>query len=433
MFSSLPSRVLPALIALAVSACNPVGNGIGPVRLIINGPTNIPNAATGRIFECVRGPVTATLQFSDGSAGDFTTRVKWTSSNPAVVRVSNGDEPAPPPSTGFFGYGILTPVTPGTATITANYQNLTASIQITVGTPTKITVHTVDPQSLRPVDPAGNSFRIGAGTVQDLTVTALFDNVLTTIDGAATWSFDAPNTAVATIDPGSGLITGVAAGGPLVARAKFSPCSLSASTSVSVVPVQSISITPEFGSDNLFLGNSERMSVFANFGNGPEQDLSLQSTLTSSNTTVGQFSFFSGINILQALAVGGPTNIGATFTAGTTTLTAPAVPVTVVAGTLQSFTVTPATGSVVAGSSEVVSFRATGTYAGGAKQDITRTVGWSSSNTAIGRIISGGSQAGQAFSSGSTPGSTTLTATVSTATPSTATATLTTTAAPTTP
>ena len=434
MSSSLRLRVLvPALAVLAASACSPVGNGIGPIRLIVNGPTNVADASTGRIFECIRSPVSATLQFSDGSLGDFTNRVRWTSSNPAVVRVSNGDEPVAAPGTGFYGYGVLTPVTSGVATVTASYQNLTDSIEISVGTPTDITVHTVDPESLLPVDPAGNAFRIGPGTVQDLTVSALLDNVRTNIDSAATWTFDTPNTAVATIDAVSGVVSGVAAGGPMTARASFSSCSLSATTTVSVAPVQSISITPEYGTDNLIVGNSERMSVFADFGNGPEQNISTQAALTSSATTIGQFGFLTGFNILQALSAGGPIDIGATFTVGSTVLTAPTVPVTVVTGTLQSFAVTPATASIVAGSTDIIPFRATGTYVGGAVQDITRTVVWSTSDPTLTRIVSGGLQAGQAFSAGATPGTTTITATVATATPSTATATLTTTAAPTTP
>lgn len=426
------------LSALLFAGCSPIGSGIGPVRLVVNGPTGAADASNARIFECIRSGLSATLFFSDGSAGDFTSRVRWTSSNPAVVRVSNGDEPAPAPSTGFFGFGIMTPVAPGTAIVTATYLGLSDSIEISVGTPTNITVHEISTQTALPFDPPNNAFRIGPGTNQGLTVTGMLDGVENTLDSAATWSFDAPDTTVATISATTGVVIGVAAGGPLVARASFSPCTLSASTSVSVAPIQSISIVPEFASANLFVGTSELFRVLADFGDGPEQDISLSSQLSSSNPTAAPFNTGVGItNLLNAIAAAGPIDIGASFNQGGTIISAPTVPLTTVSGTLDSIAVTPATASVVAGSNQVAQFTVTGTYAGGTTQDITRLAGWTSSDPTIGQIAAGAAQpamAGQARSTGTTPGSTTLTATVAAATTTpTATATLTTTAPPTSP
>lgn len=414
MSSRLLLQAVLAVAAVFGSACSPVGNGIGPVRLVINGPTGTVDQASARVFQCVRNALSATVYFSDGSVGDFTNRVVWTSSNPAVIRISNGDEPAPAPSTGFFGYGVYTPVSDGTATITANYLGLTDTIQMSVGTPTNITVHTVNPQNFFKVDPPNNAFRIGVGTVQDLTVTALLDNVETNLDGAATWSFDAPNTAVATIGPASGLISGIGAGGPLTARASFPACSLSAATSVTVAPVQSISITPEFGSSNLIVGNSELFTVRADFGNGPEQDISFSSTLTSSNTAAGVFNTAIGTsNILVGLTAAGPFNVSATFTPpGGTAITASPVPVTTVAGTLQAISITPTTASVVAGSDQVAQYNVIGDYGNGVTQDVTRRAVWTSSDNAVGQVSGLPQQAGQALSYGTTPGTATFTATV---------------------
>lgn len=432
----LPTSAFTAATAagliLLQAACSPTGNGIGPVRLVVNGPTGLVDAPSARIFECIRNPITATLYFSDGSAGNFTNRVVWSSSNPAVVRVSNGDEPAPAPSTGFFANGILTPVAPGTATVTANYLGLSDSIQVSVGTPTNLKVHVVNPQNGQRIDPADNSVRIGVSTLQDLSVTAALDGVETNLDGAASWAFDAPNTAVATIDAGSGTVTGVAAGGPLVARASFSPCALTAAMNVSVAPVQALSIVPEFGNANLIVPNSELFSVYADFGNGPEQDVSLQATLTSGSTTAGQFSGAIGAtNLLFALAAGGPFDITATLKQGDATITSPPVSVTTVTDTLQSIAVTPASASVVAGSNEVATFTVTGNYLSGATQPVTRLASWTTTDATIGQVLTGTQLAGQAVSTGTTPGTVTLTANVVSATVTpTATATLTTTAAP---
>lgn len=434
--SSLSMRAVTAAAAagliLLQAACSPTGNGIGPVRLVVNGPTGLVDAPSARIFECIRNPITATLYFSDGSAGNFTNRVVWSSSNPAVVRVSNGDEPAPAPSTGFFANGVLTPVAPGTATVTATYLGLTDSIQVSVGTPANLKVHVVNPQNGQRIDPPGNSFRIGVSTLQDLSVTASLDGVETNLDGAASWAFDAPNTAIATIDAGSGVVTGVAAGGPLVARASFAPCALSASTSVSVAPVQALSIVPEFGTANLIVPNSEAFTVLADFGDGPEQDVSLQSTLSSSLAAAGTFSTGIGTtNLLFALTAGGPFNVTATIKQGDATITSAPVAVTTVTDTLQSIAVTPASASIVAGSNQVAQFTVTGSYLSGATQPVTRLASWATTDATIGQVLTGTQLAGQAVSTGTTPGTVTLTATVPSATVTpTATATLTTTAAP---
>lgn len=438
---SLSSRVrLAGLTGIAVAlaaACSPVGDGTGPVRLGINGPTGTADATSARIFECIRSRVSASLYFSNGQVGDFTSRVHWSSSNPAVVRVSNGDEPVPAPGTGFYAFGALTPVAPGTATVRADYQGFSDTITVSVGTPTNIMVHTVDPQTGLPTDPAGNAFRIGVGTSADLLVTAVLDGVPSNVDASATWSFDTPNDAVATINPTSGLILGVAAGGPLTATAKFAPCSLTASTSVSVSPVTALSVVPEFGTDPLYLGNTERFRVLADFGNGPEQDLSTQVRLTSSDTTVAQFNGSLLLSNLLVPLAAGTTNVTATYTTGTgtsaTTVTSPPVQATIVADTLSSIAInsTPSPATVIAGSSEIAQFHVIGTYAGGGTQDVTRQVTWTTSDSTIATIVSGGAQAGQAISTGTTPGTATFTGTISTTTPPlTATTTLTTTAPP---
>ena len=426
-FSSL-SHLLPqtglALLFLAVAACSPVGKGVGPVRLGVNAPDGTADAVTGRAFQCFRSALTAVLFFSDGSVGDFTSRVRWTSSNPAVVRVSNGDEPQAAPATGFFPRGVLTPVASGTVTITADYLGLTHSIDISVGTPTAITIHTVSSQSGLQSIPTNNAFTIAPATSQTLVATAMLDGIETNVTANTAWSFVTPDATIATIDAATGFVTAVAAGGPLVARASFPTCSLTASTNVTVANIRSISIQPEFGAANLFVGNSERVNVLADFGNGPEQDISLVTALTSSNVAVAQFNGVAGLsNLLSAITAGGPVTISATYTQGTTVVSAPALSVTTVADTLQSIAVAPVTASVVAGSDQVALFHAIGTYVSGATQDVSRQAAWTSSDTTVARVTSSIANPGQAVSAGRTPGAVTITATAPTAATTTATAT----------
>lgn len=425
---------LAFLLAIS-SACSPVGIGSGPTRIEINAPNGTLNAASARVFQCFRSALTANLFFTDGSAGDFTSRATWVSSNPAVARVSNGDEPVPELPGRFFTRGTLTPVADGTATITASFSGITDTIEVSVGTPQALTVRTVNSQNGLLSTPPAGGLRIGPGTFQLLAVTAVLDNVETNISTGANWDFVTPNTAVATIDPVNGLVVGVAAGGPLTARANF-PCPQTATVDINVLPIRAIAIQPEFGADPLVVGNTEHVNVLADFGNGPEQDISLSSTLTSSQTTVAQFSTGAGLtNLLGALAAGGPVNLTATFPIGPTpAFTAPAVALSTVAATLQSIAVTPASASVVAGSDQVQQFNAIGSYSGSITQDVTRLVAWSTPALAVGQpriaVVSNAlATAGQARSASTTPGTVTITATVpGTTTPITATAQFTTTA-----
>jgi len=434
----LRATLIAVSLGLAVVGCNPIGDGVGPVSLMVSSPTLAPGTTSARAYRCLPSLLTAVLTFSDGSTGNFSNRVRWTSSNPSVIAVSNGDLPVPGVTNSFYPIGtmVASSSTSGTAVITADFSGLTSSINVDTGVPTAFTVKTVDAQTGLSTTPSGNSFRIGPGTSQDLTVTALVDNIEQNVEGAATWVIETPNTAVATISPSAGVVAGFSSGGPLVARADFQACGVSARTSVSVANIQSISLAPEFTSngaaDNLFLLNSERIRVLADFGNGPEQDISLFSTLTSSQTSVAAFNPILGAtNILTAITAGGPVTIGATHVQSTTTLTAPDIVVTTVDGTLQTVAISPTTGSIVIGQDRPLIFHALGTYADGRTQDISRRAVWTSSDTTVATVSTGLAVPGQALSAGRTTGSVTITATVS-ATPTVpaATAQLTTTALP---
>lgn len=414
---AIPSVAIGATL-FGLTACNPVGEGIGPTRLVVNGPGAVLDAATGRVYECLRAPITATLFFSDGSAADFTNRVRWSSSNTAALRVSNGDEPLPAPTVGNFAPGTVTPVAPGNATVTASFSSFSDTINLTVATPTSLTIQQTNPQTLIPQSLVNNTLRIGPTTVADLSVLAVVDGIPSTVDVAATWAFDVPNTAVATIDPTSGLIAAVAPG-TLTARARFAPCTMSAAATVTVAPITAITLRPEFNSGApdftpvpLVVGNNERITAMADFGNGPEQDISTQTVFTSSAPTVAGINVIPGLtNVLSALTAGGPVTISATFTSAGTAIAAPPIQVSTVAGTLQSIALTPATATSIAGSSLITEFRAIGTYTGGITQEVTRQVSFTSSNPVAG-IVSGALQtAGQVTPGSLTPGTTTITGT----------------------
>jgi hypothetical protein len=436
--SLLPRLRLAALLApFALAACGGtgVGTGVGPTELKLTPFGGLNGDTSTKIFECIPSSIQAVLFFSNGSAGDFTGRVTWSTSNSGVAAVSNGDIPVNGLTNQFYAKGVLVPFGPGTATITANYDGLMASVIVNVGTPQSLTVKRIDNNF--PVVPTNNATRLGVGTVQDFTVTALEDGVEKVVENpnSQIWQYDNPDNGVATVTntspaTASGIVQGIATGGPLTLRAVFPSCTLTAATSISIANITAVSVQPEFtGNPNLIVGNTEKFFAYADFGNGPEQDISKQVTFDSSVVTALAFGSITGVsNLGTAVAAGGPSAVTATYTAGGTTITSPQINVVTVNDTLQSIAVTPKNGSVVASSDNLFQFNATGTYTSGATQDVTRGVTWSLDNALIGSISNATDSAGIAASAGPTIGTTTITATSATATVGiTDTATLTTT------
>ncbi|MGH8444306.1 MAG: hypothetical protein ACREVL_03515, partial [Solimonas sp.] len=108
---------------LLLPACknsNPVGEGKGPtsVKVTYNGSDAL------QTVECSTTQLAATATFegdNGSSESDVTTRVAWTSSNPGVIDISNGDIETFPGSGSFFATGTVIARTTGTAIIRAAY------------------------------------------------------------------------------------------------------------------------------------------------------------------------------------------------------------------------------------------------------------------------------------------------------------------------
>lgn len=365
-------------LTLLVAACGGLGEGVGPVSATLQPFGGLPNAPSTRAFTCLNTGLSLFIGFSDGSTGDFSLRATYSSSNPAVARVSNGEIAVPGQAGSVYGRGTILPTAVGTATITVQYLTFTRTIDVVVS----------DPQNLRVVPATAN---LAARSLLDLAVFADLDGLETSIDSQVTWAFVNPNADVATISSASGTITGVAAGNPLTARASLPGCTLSADASVTVANLQSLALTREFGDNaNLILGTSERIIATGTLDNGATQDLSNQVAYTSSNPAALTFFGIAFPNlVLAASAVGAPVQVGASF--ANPAITAQTIDITPVTDSLNSLSVAPTSVSVRAGAS--TAFRATGNYASGATQDITRHVAWSSSNTSFASIQSSGSGA----------------------------------------
>ncbi len=457
-------RGAAAACAVALAACSdPVGSGVAPQSVIIAAPApNAPVALqTLQTFECLTSQVRAIMVFSNGSEGNFTARVKWSSSNPGAVAVSNGDIKVNG-GTGFYAPGVLVPVQAGNAIITADYDGIISHLPVSVGTPDSIQLKAflygdyIPLTSLNNVgngsssssggsssgSSGGGSFTLGNGTSEKLAVTALLNGVETDISDYAVFGFQVPDSNVAVFEAGSSTLEAINEGGPLVPVASFPPCDLTNITdptniiSFNVSRVQNITLQPEFAGSSsssssggsssgslpqLIVGNTEMFKVIATLANGAQQDVSTQSTLTSSAPTIASFTGTvgtTGNNILHALIAGGPVDVSATYLNGGEYLTAPTVQTSTLTSTLSTITScwtdlytrlqncpeppSPAVASVQAGClTPNVQFHTFGTYetvdASGNHlvQDITRQTVWTSTNNGVATISNSAINAGQ--------------------------------------
>lgn len=147
-----------ALLLLGgLAGCDTLGEGntIQKIEIIpATRATQVEAFAQGGTYlvpQCLRDELLVLATFTDGSQVNFSNRVTWSTSDAAVVRVSNGDIPVVlatnnPADDGSFhesevieyARGTVVPVgTPGQgATITAEFAGLSASIDLEIRKPT---------------------------------------------------------------------------------------------------------------------------------------------------------------------------------------------------------------------------------------------------------------------------------------------------------
>ena len=418
-------------VALLSAACSGIGDGSKPeslkviqtdgIRLFTQEILQAP-AKPGQVTTCIGGTVGAFVFFSDGGIGNFSFRVKWTSDNPAVVRVSNNDIEIAGGGL-FFVPGALVPVAPGTANVTAEYAGLTSTIPVTVSA--------LDVSSVKFVPEKAT---LAPLSFQNFGVTAMVDGKPTNITSVTTLGFDEPDDAVAILS--NGAVTGVGVG-ELALNARFNAGDCATLTApVRVAELTSLAADYEEGFTGDMVSNTTQfLRITGNFGDldgdGEEetQDLSVQSTTTSSDSTVFSVGgLLSGRNLAFASDPegSGTANFVATFGAGLDPdgagplpadpvgVTSPALPITVRDATFSSLAITP-TDPVSIEPLGNVSLKAIGTYTAADSVertlDITRHVAWTTDDAAKAVVGSGiSATAGTVLSITEDEGSTVVTA-----------------------
>ncbi|MES0874192.1 hypothetical protein [Sinimarinibacterium thermocellulolyticum] len=312
-----PHLIAVALIAAAVSACDisGVGSGNRPEKLeIIRNPNTSLIDLGGEVeqyFLCFPEQLQAVLRFSNGNVDAsslLNTRVRWSSSDPAVVQVSNdprtgGEVVLIPGSTDrAFAPGILVPRSVGTATITAEFVGLTSA-------DFKVQIREFDSVTINKT-----AVKLAPETGDLLTLTATVDGYTLDVTSSPLWSFDTDDenaNQIATIGQSTGLITGVGIGGPLTAKAEFPLCTdnprySNFTATVVVEALTGLQITREFAdapNDELIVATSERISATGSFADGATMDLTGQVRLESSDAQIAT-ALITAPQFLSALKAG---------------------------------------------------------------------------------------------------------------------------------
>ena len=301
----------------------------------------------------------ATAVYDDNSTGDVNQQATWSTDDASVLSVV---------ATGATA-GLATAKAAGSTTITATVGAVSGQTSVRVTAP-QLTSITVNPATATMSVNTTRQFT-AQGTYADSSTADLTDSV--------TWS-----TGLATIISVSnaagtrGLVTALAVGTDNVV-ASMSGIVGMATVTVSVIPLVSIAVTPNPLTlpQNLTLP----LKATATYGDQSTQDVTTSATWTvadSSVATVGNLGTAAGQ--VTGLKANSSTTVTATLSGKSGSAT-----VNVIAPTLTSITVTPATATISAGDTQA--FTATGTYQGSTTGvDITTQVTWSSSNIAVAQV-----------------------------------------------
>ena len=358
---------------LKVTAATLVSIGVAPITPTISKGTAQQFSATGT--------------YSDTTTQDLTAAVTWASGTPTVATISNA-----PGSQGLASTSAST-VT-GTTTISATLTGITGSTVLTV---TSAVLVSIDVAPFNPTMPNGTSLPFTAtgtysdGTTQDLTL-------------AVTWSSTVGTSVSNAASPPKGTVTAQASSGTSIVTATDVATGISGTSTVTLTAVvlTAIVVTPNPAS--IPNGTSQPFTAQGQYSDGSVVDLTSSVTWTSRNSTA--LSILVNTGVATAHTNTGTVTITATDPStsifGTATVTLTGV-------TLVRIDVTPADETLSRGTTE--DYTATAVYSDFSTADITDSVTWSSSNTAVATISNAALTRGTATTSSTTTGTTTITAT----------------------
>ncbi|MBS1149302.1 MAG: hypothetical protein H6Q89_1000, partial [Myxococcaceae bacterium] len=208
--------------------------------------------------------LTAIGVFSDFSTSNLKYSAAWSSSNPLVASVGNSD----------YTKGALTALSPGTTTITANYDGIIGTTVVTVSSATLMTIQ------VTPFSP-----RLPVGFETYLQATGIYtDNSTQDLTYEASWS-----TSASTLGSISyyGRFTPVAAG-TVTISAHYAGVTGTNAITVSSATLTSITLTP--GTASVAVQATKQFAASGNFSDGTTMDVTPYVTWFAGNTVTANVS-----------------------------------------------------------------------------------------------------------------------------------------------
>ncbi len=324
----------------------------------------------------------ATGVYSDDSTHDLTNSVVWNSSSATTASISNT----------AGSNGLATALTLGTTLITAELNGVVSpSVTLKVSAATLVSISVTPP-----------SASMANGAHQQFTATGTYtDGSTQNLTAVVTWN--SSSAAIASISNTAGS-TGLAAarsvGSTSITAELNAVTSPAVSLTVTTAALVSIAITPALPS--VASGVSQQFTAIGTYTDNSTHDLTDVVVWASSNTSVAPISNAAGFDGLASTLTPGSASITATLGA----VVSPPVTLTVTAATLTAISVTPGNPGIARGTSQ--NFVATGIYTDNSTHDLTTSVAWKSSNTAVATISNAAPTNGQAMAL--TVGTTSITA-----------------------
>ncbi|MBV7414186.1 Ig-like domain-containing protein [Aeromonas sp. sif2433] len=296
------------------------------------------------------GQLAANGSYSDGSSVNVTPSVSWTSSDPAVATVDAS--------------GLVTGVTPGTATITGTLDGQSATLSVTITNATLnvggLTI-TVPPMTLA----VGLTGQLAAsGTYSDGTSADVTANVQ--------WSSDP---AIATVSL-TGLVTAVAPG-TVTITGTLDGQSATLSVTVTNATINAGGLTITVPPMTLAAGQTGQLAANGSYSDGSSVDVTASVSWVSSDPAVATVD---ASGLVTGVAPGTATITG-TLGGQSATLS-----VTVSNAVLNAGGLTIATPPLTLAAGLTGQLVANGSYSDGSNVNVTTSVSWSSSNPAVASV-----------------------------------------------
>ncbi len=331
------------------------------VSFVVTAPSLVSLVLTANTLNLAKGlseKFTATGTYTDGTVTDLSSQVAWGSTSPAIASIDST--------------GLTKSLSVGTTNISATLNGLTTS-------PSTLTI---TPPALASISVSPNSPSLALGLSQQFTATGVYtDGSTSDLTNQVTWMSDAP--VFATISA-TGLAPSLSTGATNI-TATLNGLSSGFDTMLVTDPaLVSIAVGP--ANPTVAAGLKQQFTAMGIYSDGTQQDVTNQVTWSTGN---GLVAHISTTGLASSSTIGGST---ITATVGSVSKS---TNLTVLSPALASIVINPGDTSI--GKGLAFQYHADGVYTDGSHKDLTSSVAWSSSNSALAPITPGGLTGGAAL------------------------------------